>query len=156
MSQFLKLDLDRFTGTQQIFKKVNLMLKTRTPTKVWTVPGRMDTGGFPEGSWPSPLALLTCTWLLCICTNPTGFSLLQRIHPVLVFLPLYFFNWRIIALPNFVVFCQTSTRVSHKYTMPLPSRNFLPSSSPSHPSRLSQSPCLSSLSHKESARSLSP
>ena len=33
------------------------------------------------------------------------------------FLPLYlFFNWRIIALQNFVVFCQTSTRISHRYT----------------------------------------
>ena len=26
-----------------------------------------------------------------------------------------FFNWRIIALQNFV-FCQTSTRISHRYT----------------------------------------
>ena len=33
------------------------------------------------------------------------------------FLPLYlFFNWRIIALQNFVVFCQTSTRISQRYT----------------------------------------
>ena len=30
------------------------------------------------------------------------------------FLKIYlFFNWRIIALQNFVVFCQTSTRISH-------------------------------------------
>ena len=27
-----------------------------------------------------------------------------------------FFNWRIIALQNFVVFCHTSTRISHRYT----------------------------------------
>ena len=27
-----------------------------------------------------------------------------------------FFNWRIIALQNFVVFCQTSTWISHRYT----------------------------------------
>ena len=27
-----------------------------------------------------------------------------------------FFNWRIITLHNFVVFCQISTRISHKYT----------------------------------------
>ena len=33
------------------------------------------------------------------------------------FLPLYlFFNWRIIDLQNFVVFCQTWTRISHRYT----------------------------------------
>ena len=29
---------------------------------------------------------------------------------------LFFFNWRIIALQNFVVFCQTSTWISHRYT----------------------------------------
>ena len=33
------------------------------------------------------------------------------------FLLLYLiFNWMIIALQNFVVFCQTSTRISHRYT----------------------------------------
>ena len=33
----------------------------------------------------------------------------------------YFFNGRISALQNFVVFCQTSTWISHKiYTYPLP------------------------------------
>ena len=32
------------------------------------------------------------------------------------FLPLYFLNRRIIALQNFMVFCQTSTRISHRYT----------------------------------------
>ena len=29
---------------------------------------------------------------------------------------LFIFYWRIIALQNFVVFCQTSTRISHRYT----------------------------------------
>ena len=54
----------------------------------------------------------------------------------------YFFNWRIIALQNFVVFCQTSTWLSHRYP-------YIPSlwTSPFHPSRLIQSPCLSSLRH---------
>ena len=32
------------------------------------------------------------------------------------FLFFFFFYWRIIALQNFVVFCQTSTRISHRYT----------------------------------------
>ena len=32
------------------------------------------------------------------------------------FLNLFIVNWRIIALQNFVVFCQTSTRISHRYT----------------------------------------
>ena len=32
------------------------------------------------------------------------------------FLILNFFNWKIIALQNIVGFCQTSTRISHRYT----------------------------------------
>ena len=32
------------------------------------------------------------------------------------FLIYLFFNWRITALQNFVVFCQTSTWISHRYT----------------------------------------
>ena len=32
------------------------------------------------------------------------------------FLLYLFFNWRIIALQNFVVFCQASTWISHRYT----------------------------------------
>ena len=40
------------------------------------------------------------------------------------------FNWKIIALQNFVVFCHTSTRISHRYTHV----SSLPSPSPHHPS----------------------
>ena len=47
-----------------------------------------------------------------------------------------FFNWRIIALQNFVVFCQISTWISHRYTyICTPFWTSLPSPSPSHPSR---------------------
>ena len=55
-----------------------------------------------------------------------------------------FFNWRKIALQNFVVFCHTSPRISHRYTH-VPSLPDLPP----HPLpfTLSQSPCLSSLRH---------
>ena len=63
------------------------------------------------------------------------------------FLFLHFLNWRINALQNFVVFCHPSTRISHRYTH-VPS---LPSPSLSQPSRLSQSPCLSSLSFRENS-----
>ena len=42
---------------------------------------------------------------------------------------IYFFNWRIIALQNFAVFCETSTWISHRFTY-IPS-HFLP-----HPSSL--------------------
>ena len=62
-----------------------------------------------------------------------------------------FFYWRIIALQNFVVFCQTSARISPRYTH-VPS---LPSPSPSLPSRLSQSPCVSFLSHTANSHWLS-
>ena len=58
---------------------------------------------------------------------------------------LFIFNWRITALQYCVSFCHTPTWFSHRYayvficlTLPLPT--------PSHPSRLSQSPRLSSLS----------
>ena len=44
------------------------------------------------------------------------------------FLVYLFFNWRIIALHNFAVFCQTSTWISHKYAY-IPSHLNLP---PSH------------------------
>ena len=68
-----------------------------------------------------------------------------------LFLKMYlFFNWRIIALPNFVVFCQTSTWISHRYIYIYISPPFwssLPSPSPSHHSRLIQNPCLSFLRH---------
>ena len=36
-----------------------------------------------------------------------------------LFLISLFFNWRIIALQNFVVFCQTSTWISHRYILSL-------------------------------------
>ena len=60
----------------------------------------------------------------------------------------FIFYWRIIALQNFVVFCQTSIWISHWYTY-VPSLLTLPShlSSPSYPSRLIQSPHLSFLGH---------
>ena len=63
-------------------------------------------------------------------------------HKYLLFFATLFVNWKIITLQNFVVFCQASTKASHWYTH-VPS---LPSLFPSHPSRLMQSPCLSSLS----------
>ena len=66
-----------------------------------------------------------------------------------------FFNWWIIALQNSVVFCYTSARISHKYTY-VPSLPHLPPISlPTSPFSLSQSPCLSSLSHTENSHWLS-
>ena len=46
-----------------------------------------------------------------------------------IFLCFFFsiFNWRIIALQNFVVFCQTSAWISHSIPIPPPSRSSLPS-----------------------------
>ena len=58
-----------------------------------------------------------------------------------------FFNWRIIALQNFVVFCHTSTRISHRYTHVPFLPDLPPVSRPTPPFSLSQRPCLSSLSH---------
>ena len=39
---------------------------------------------------------------------------------------IYLFNWRIIALQNFVIFCQTSKWSSHRYTYSPPSWTSLP------------------------------
>ena len=43
-----------------------------------------------------------------------------------------FFNWRIIALQNFVVFCPTSTRISHRYSRVPSFLTSLPSPSSAH------------------------
>ena len=56
-------------------------------------------------------------------------------------------NWRIVALQNVVVFCHTSTRVRHKCTHVPSLLDFPPISLPIPHFSLSQSPCLSSLSH---------
>ena len=69
----------------------------------------------------------------------------------LFFLLTYFFYWRIIALQNFAVFCQTSKWISYRYTYIPCLLKLSPSPSPSHPSRLIQSPCLSFLSHTASS-----
>ena len=66
------------------------------------------------------------------------------IATVSYFLNLFIFNWRIIALQYCVGFCHMSARISHRYTC-VPSFLKLPPT-PSHPSRLSQSPSLRSLS----------
>ena len=48
-------------------------------------------------------------------------------------LNLFIFNWRIIALQNFVVFRQTSTRINHKYTYVPSLLNLPPNSLPIPP-----------------------
>ena len=73
----------------------------------------------------------------------------------LFFCHFIFLNCRILALQNFVLFCQTSTRISHRYTHVPSAPASLPSPSPSHPSGLSESSCLSSLSHTANSHWLS-
>ena len=57
-------------------------------------------------------------------------TVVENLH--FFFLPLYFFNWRIFALQNFLVFGHISTKISHRYTLlcPFPPE---PSISPSIP-----------------------
>ena len=64
-----------------------------------------------------------------------------------IFLKLIIFNWRTIALQHCAGFCHTSTWISHRYTYVPSLLNLPPTSQPSHPSRLPQSPELSSLRH---------
>ena len=65
----------------------------------------------------------------------------SRIKLLLHFLKKICFNWRINALQNFVIFCQTSAWISRRYTCIPSLLNPFPTPSPSHPSRLIQSPC---------------
>ena len=70
----------------------------------------MNTGlTWPHSCHPWCEKLYKATDMIC------RFQLLLRF--IYFFLPLnLFFNWRIIALQSFVVFCQTSTIISHSYS----------------------------------------
>ena len=70
-------------------------------------------------------------------TSPSSYN---PLHNFLLFI----FNGRIIALQCCIGFCHTSTWISLRYTYAPPS-SLLPPPALSHPSRLSQSPSLSSL-----------
>ena len=93
------------------------------------------------------------TWISCVFCIAGRFFTCWAIGEAQIWLGLIFkikknvFLWRIVALQTFVVFCQTSTWVSHSLCISPPFWTSLPSPSPSHPSRLIQSPCLSFLSH---------
>ena len=63
------------------------------------------------------------------------------------FKKLIYFYWRIIALQNFAVFCQTSTWIPPFWNLPISLH--IP------PPRLIQSPCLSFLSHTANSHRLS-
>ena len=98
--------------------------------------------------------LLTYLYPCPSCFPHIEFSLFCRMYGKhilclfgLVWLLKFIFYWRIIALQNFIVFCQISTWISHRHTYNSSLLNLLPSPSPSHPSRLIHSPCLSFLSH---------
>ena len=71
------------------------------------------------------------------------------------FFSFFFFNWRIIALQYCVGLYHTSTWISHRYTYVPSLLNPLPSPTPSHPSRLSQSTGLSTLCHEANSHLLS-
>ena len=73
----------------------------------------------------------------------------------LKWLSIAFFNWRIIALQNCVVSAKHQYESAIGIHMSPPSWISFPSRSPSHPSRLLQSPGLSSLSHTANSHWLS-
>ena len=101
-------------------------------------------GFFVFSKWPQVLFGVSA-WCFTASHN---YAITWRTHFFLMIVRInfYFFNWRIIALENFVVFCHTSTRISHRCTH-VPSFPNLPPTSLHIPPFLSQSSCLSSLSH---------
>ena len=83
----------------------------------------------------------------------TFFFFLQSIFPNIFFLKKFY--WKIIALQYCVGLCHTLIWISHRYIY-IPSLvNLPPTSTPSHPSRLSRSFGLSSLSHTVNSHWLS-
>ena len=60
----------------------------------------------------------------------------------------------IVALQNFVVFCHSSTRISHRYTHVPSLPDISPISLSTSPFSLSQSPCLTSLSQTANSHRL--
>ena len=68
---------------------------------------------------------------------------------------LFVFNWKVIVLRHCVGFCHTPTWTSHRYTCVPSLRNLSPTPDPTRPSRLSQSPGLSSLRHTANSHWLS-
>ena len=90
------------------------------------------------------------TRLKWLSSSSRQFSIYSFFFFLFMYFPLIFivflkFYWTIIALQNFVVFCQTSTWISRRYTYIHSLWTSVPSPSPSHPSRLIQT--LSFLSH---------
>ena len=55
-------------------------------------------------------ALFSHVWVGNLLSN------LSKSLPFYLFFFSFFFNWRVIALQNVVVFCQTSAWISHRYT----------------------------------------
>jgi len=139
-----------------------------------------NSGEFRHALHQSPLSLFRrgrLGWgkhgtvsLNCLPKNPLSISLTWTsymglgaiLHPLVFNTDLInslffkkYFNWRMIALQNFVVSCHTSTRISHRYTNVPSLLDLPPISLPIPPFSLSQSPCLSSLSHTANSRRLS-
>ena len=106
-------------------------------------PVLLDHLGHPTCSHSFHMESITMCYQFCLLIMYQIYSLLFKIN--------LFFNWRIIALQNFAVFCQTSTWISHRYTYTRPFWTSLPSPSPSHPFRMLQSSCLSLLRHTENS-----
>ena len=79
--------------------------------------------------WLSGSLRLFCIVLLCILVTSSYLLLLLVPYFYCPFISadLFFFKWRIFALQNFMVFCHTSTRISHRYThvLSLPNPPFI-------------------------------
>ena len=67
-------------------------------------------------SLPSPNLIVFLLKLFNFNKIKLGMWLCCHLIQLTLFFFIYFLNWRIIALQNFVVFCRISTWISHRYT----------------------------------------
>ena len=144
---------------------VRLRLLRGGPERGW------DKGGTPQRQRPGLRPETSSPQTACAdaqCGRKFSFWK-QNIHPLVIFFlslfPAVFFsyfkkflfilNWKIITLQYCAGFCHTSAWISHRYMYVLSPWTSLPHPTPCYPSRLSQSPGLSSLSHMANSHWLS-
>ena len=96
------------SGGQVLTGFLDSLPRVPAPLEMGFLWGMSPASGSPW-SWLPPLCGFRAYFFFFKCSNECLFiSILLKNY--------WFFNWRIIALQTFAVFCQTSTWISHRYT----------------------------------------